>query len=124
MFCKKGFTLVELIVIIGILGALFSLALPLSARFSSSLYLNASARELVSELRRLQSDSVLRHRTLGFAPAEFKLPPQIKFKQTCAIAFSASGFPLPGRSGTLILQDPSGRTRKVVVSSAGRVRLE
>jgi hypothetical protein len=51
-------------------------------------------------------------------------PPGIKFKRTCDIGFSASGFPPPGKSGTLILEDAGGRTKKVVVSSLGRVRLE
>jgi prepilin-type N-terminal cleavage/methylation domain-containing protein len=124
MLDKKGFTLVEIIVIISILSVLFSLTLPLSPRFSSSLYLHASARSLASELRRLQSNSVLRHKTLSFTPAKFMLPPGIKFQRICDIGFSASGFPPPGKSGSLILQDSSGRTKKVVVSSAGRIRLE
>ena len=124
MLDRKGFTLVEIIVIIGILSVLFSLALPLSARFSSTLYLQASAKALVSELRRLQSSSVLQHQTLSFAPDKFTLPPGIKFKSICDIGFSASGFPPPGKSGSLILQDSSGRTKKVIVSSLGRIRLE
>jgi len=124
MFAKKGFTLVEIVVIIGILSVLFSLALPLSTRFSSSLYLYASARALASELRQLQSSSVLRHQSLSFVPDKFTLPPGIKFKNICDIGFAASGFPPPGKSGTLVLEDTSGKTRKIIVSSAGRVRLE
>ena len=124
MSIKKGFTLVEIIVIISILSVLFSLTLPLSRRFSSSLYLHTSARALASELRQLQSRSVLRYQSSSFDPAKFMLPPGIKFKTTCDIGFSPSGFPPPGKSGTLTLQDPGGRTRKVIVSSAGRIRLE
>ena len=121
---KKGFSLIEIIVVMGVLGALFALSLPISSRFSSVLYLNASAKALASELRNVQSQSILQHKTLSLNLAKLNLPPGIRFANTRDISFSPSGFPPPGKSGTLVLQNSLGRTKKVIVSSAGRVRIE
>jgi len=38
--------------------------------------------------------------------------------------FSRSGFPVVGGSGTEILKNKTGRIKKIVVSSVGRVRVE
>jgi prepilin-type N-terminal cleavage/methylation domain-containing protein len=124
MCAKKGFSLIEIIVVVGILGMLFTLSLPMSKSFSSILYLNASAKGLASELRNVQSQSVLKHKTLSLSLDELRLPPGISFANTHDISFSPSGCPPPGKSGTLVLQNSFGRTKKVIVSSSGRVRIE
>ena len=124
MFIKKGFTLIEIMIVIGILGAVLALSAPVTSRFSGVLFLNAAAKALASDLRGLQHQAILRHQTRRFVPAEFDLPPGIRFMSAAGITFSPSGNPPPGGSGSLILQNSLGSTRKVVVSSAGRVRVE
>lgn len=124
MFGKKAFSLIEIIVVVGILGLLFTFSLPISARFSNVLFLNASAKALASELRNTQSQSVLQHKTLSLNLNKLKLPPGIRLVNTRDIGFSPSGFPPPGKSGTLILQNSFGKTKKIIVSSAGRIRIE
>jgi prepilin-type N-terminal cleavage/methylation domain-containing protein len=121
---KRGFSLIEIIVVMGMLGALFALSLPLSARFSSVYYLDASAKALASELRNVQSQSILQHKTLSLNLANLNFPPGIFLVNTRDISFAPSGFPPPGKSGTLTLQNSLGRTKKVIVSSSGRVRIE
>jgi prepilin-type N-terminal cleavage/methylation domain-containing protein len=124
MYGKKGFSLIEIIVVLGMLGVLFALSLPISSRFSSVLYLNASAKALASELRNVQNQSILQHKTLSLDLANLNLPPGIHLANNRDITFSPSGFPPPGKSGTLVLQNSLGRTKKVIVSSVGRVRIE
>ncbi len=124
MSAKKGFSLIEMLVVVGILGMLFALSLPISRSFSSILYLNASAKGLASDLRKVQSQAMLQHKTLSINLGKLKFPPGVSFANTHDMSFSPSGCPPPGKSGTLILQNSFGRTKKVIVSSSGRVRIE
>lgn len=121
---KKAFTLIEILITISIFALLLSVSLPALTCFSAQLSLNASARALASELRALQSQAILRHKTLSLNLGGLKFPPGIDPIKTSNISFSSSGSPPPGGSGTLILQNKLGKTREIIVSSAGRVRIE
>jgi prepilin-type N-terminal cleavage/methylation domain-containing protein len=105
---RKGFTLIELLVVVGILGLLLSLSFPALSSFRGIISLNASAQVLASQLRKTQSQALCENENREYG----------RFK------FSRTGFPLPGGTGTQILTDSFGRTRKVILSSAGRVRVE
>ena len=121
---KNGFSLVEMVIIISILGVLFAVTLTTFTNFSARLSLVASAKSLAAELRALQSQAITRHETLTLDLAKLNLPRNIKLTKFHNIRFSASGFPPPGGSGTLILENKFGGRKKIIVSSAGRVRLE
>ena len=121
---RKAFTLIEILIVISLLALLISISIPTFSRFSAQLCLNTSARALASELRRVQNQAILQHKTLGLDSSKLSLPSGIKSKNECFVSFAASGFPPPGGSGTLILQNRLGQTRKIIVSSAGRVRIE
>ena len=121
---KKGFTLVEILIVISILGVLFSATLPVFSGFSSQLALNTAAGGIASELRAVQSQAVMQHKTLGLAPDEIKLPGGIKFLAEKELCFSPSGCPPPGGSGTLIIMNRFNKTKKIILSSSGRVRVE
>lgn len=105
---RRGFTLVELLVVIGICGLLLSISFPTLSFFRGIIYLDASAQTLASELRKAQGRALCENDTCEYE----------RFK------FSKTGFPLPGGSGTRILTDGRGHSRKVILSSAGRVRVE
>ena len=121
---RKGFTLIEILIVISVLALIFSITLPTLSTFSAELSLEASTKAVASELRNLQSRAILQHKTLSLDLSKLKLPLGVKNINACNLSFSSSGFPPPGGSGTVILQNKFGRTRKVILSSAGRVRIE
>ena len=121
---RAGFTLVELLVVISILGLMFLISIPSFSRFSSQLALKASAKTLASDLRHLQSQAILKHQTLSFNLGNFKFPGGIKAVKSSNISFSPSGFTAFGGTGSLLLQNRFGQQKKVVVSWSGRVRIE
>ncbi|MFC1568092.1 type IV pilin protein [Candidatus Margulisiibacteriota bacterium] len=121
---RKGLTLIEILVVLGIIGTLAIFALPTYYNFSAQLTLNAAARALAAELRGLQGQAVLQHKTLRLDLAGRRFPSGIKPVKLSEIGFSSSGFTPPGGSGTLILANRFGRQKKIIVSSAGRVRIE
>ena|SRR3989338_5953690 len=105
---KKGFTLIELLVVVSIAGLLLSFSFPTLTRFKSTFCLEASARERVSEVRKVQSLAMCKGET----------------QNTGIFKFSKTGFPVPGGSGTEGLEGRNGFAKKIIVSSAGRVRVE
>jgi prepilin-type N-terminal cleavage/methylation domain-containing protein len=107
---RPAFSLIELIVVMSILGSVLFISLPNLSRFSANLSLNGSATALVTELRQLQAKARLTHTTQRYG--------------TTNIAFSASGFPPPGGSGTIVLRNRFGRQKKIIVASSGRIRCE
>lgn len=121
---RKGFTLVESVVVLGLLGLLLSFCLPAYSQFSSSLFLNAAAKTIASHLRHIQGQALLEQHIINSNLDKLGLPSSIKVKKAPAICFSPSGAPPPGRSGTIILENQRGKTKKIIVSSSGRVRIE
>lgn len=121
---RQGFTLIETLIIISILGVLFAATLPLYSSFSAQLALNTAASTIASELRSVQSQAVTRHQTLSLPPDKIKLPAGIKFLSEKELSFSPSGYPPPGGSGTLIISNKLNKIKQIILSSAGRVRVE
>ena len=121
---QKGFTLIEVLIVLSILAISFALAYPALSRFSARLTLQAAARTLASDFRALQAAAVSKHRTLNFQPEKATLPGGIKVVATSLIGFSPSGFTPPGGSGTWTLKNRLGDQKKIIVSSMGRVRVE
>lgn len=58
MTARRGFSLVELIIVVGVLALLVSLGSFLSATYLRSQYLRSASETVVSELRRAQTDSL------------------------------------------------------------------
>jgi prepilin-type N-terminal cleavage/methylation domain-containing protein len=121
---RKGFTLIESIIVMSIVALLFTISLPRLSAFSKQLYLNNSAKLIASNIRQLQSQARLTHNTQTLDLAKSNLPKGINIIKASNIKFSASGSPPPGGSGSIILQNSLGQTKKIITSSAGRVRIE
>ncbi|MFH1387102.1 MAG: type II secretion system protein [bacterium] len=96
---RKGFTLAELVVVVGICGLAFSLSLPTFTRFKANIKSESSARELAASLR------------LDQAKAQAGITTN---------TFARSGYPKALSVKTIDL----GNGSKVILSSVGRVRVE
>jgi len=121
---RKAFTLVEILVVIGIISLLFSIGFSGIKTISKQIILSSSAKVVASSLRALQQQAATQHQTLSLDLGRLNLPSGITISESKNIQFAASGFPPPGGSGSLVLQNQLGQTRKIIVSSAGRVRVE
>jgi prepilin-type N-terminal cleavage/methylation domain-containing protein len=121
---RKGFTLVELLITIGICGLLLSFSLSALSQLRSALYLEAASRGAASELRKAQALAVCQNQNRSWEISSFKLPGGITAFNRKTFVFSGSGFTPPGGNGTQILTDSFGHNKRIIVSSAGRVRIE
>jgi prepilin-type N-terminal cleavage/methylation domain-containing protein len=148
---RRAFTLLEILVAISIIGILALAIMPVSMDLISSMKLSSSARTIMSDLRMAQQRSMtlstdvicdFRAKSIMGDPARYyikrydpakkvfmeiktvKLERSFNFKEDVVIKFSRTGFPAVGGSGTVTVKDFGERTKKVVVSSTGRVRME
>jgi len=104
----KGFTLIEILVVIGIFSLLFFCSLPSLNCFSAKNRLNIDAKTLSGDLRLLQAKAIAKH----------------EIQSLNSISFSSSGNCLAGGAGTLTLTNKFNQAKKVIVSSLGRIRIE
>lgn len=107
---RRGVSLVEILFILSFISffLLFSLA-PLY-QLRSRFAVEARARNTAVELRSCQAKAMAKNETVSYLGTGLK--------------FAASGFPLPGGSGTIFINGNNSYTKKVILSSAGRIRLE
>ncbi|MBU0629996.1 MAG: type II secretion system GspH family protein [Candidatus Margulisbacteria bacterium] len=120
---RRGFTLVELLAVLAIFSLLTIIILPSVNRLKDRLLVKTAASLSVSNLRRGQALALA---TSGQAECKTISPilPGVTAPSAKSIIFTADGYTLPGGSGTLVLNIRSGKPRKVIISSAGRVRGE
>ncbi|MFA5839673.1 MAG: type II secretion system protein [Candidatus Margulisiibacteriota bacterium] len=121
---KKGFSLLECLIVVGILGILLTISLPTLKQYRESVILNASAIALASDLRALQNQAMLNHGIARLSLSALKPPAPIKILSFSSIAFSPSGLPIVGGSGTIVLGSSASISKKIIVSSLGRIRIE
>ncbi|OGC11895.1 hypothetical protein A3K48_05345 [candidate division WOR-1 bacterium RIFOXYA12_FULL_52_29] len=120
---RRGFTLIELLAVLAIFGLLTASILPSVGGLKDRLFLKTAASLTVSSVRRGQALALLTS-TRAECKTSGRILPGVIACPAKSFIFSADGFALPSGSGTLILSARSGRNRKVIVSSAGRVRSE
>ncbi|MFA6170125.1 MAG: type II secretion system protein [Candidatus Margulisiibacteriota bacterium] len=118
----RGFTLVELLVVISIVGLLCFSLLPVLNRFRGRVCLKRAASLTVANLRLAQAKAILHSNQINCLVAGEVLP-GVAVMTTKTYAFTADGFTPPAGSGTSTLTSKHGK-RKVIVSSMGRVRSE
>lgn len=148
---RAGFTSLELIITLGLIGMLLFSLFPVLSNFLGNLKLKSEAEKVLSDLRFAQSRAeaggadvsvIFLAQSLFGDPARYiikagdpatgseltvktvRLEGSFNFRAPAAIKFSRSGFPPPGGSGSVALEDNGGRVKMIVVSSAGRVRME
>ncbi len=141
---KKGFTILELLIVISLVSLLMSISAMNMAGLKRALLLDNSANELANTLTIMKQTAISSSGRTGLVcnvkkyyietldlfsnsmkkTREASLPDGICFKEPCEISFSQSGFPIPGYSGTITMSDRSERIKKIIVSSFGRIRIE
>lgn len=142
-----GFTLVEICVGLGVLSLLFLLAISSFNFFLEIHYLNSYKRQIVSDLReaKLRAASGGNYTSAYFYPQigttsayytlsyikpdgtaflyrQVELPLNLNFTSAKEIRFASSSFCMPGYLGSIYLAGRSGKTKRIVVSSTGRIR--
>lgn len=148
---RPSFTLFEVLVSISIIGIIMLASFPVVVGFIAGLELGGSAGTIVSDLRYAQQKAItlvttvraeFRPRSLLGDPARYfikrydpakkaylviktvKLPLKYDFREGIILEFARTGFPTVGGSGTVVVEDVGGRIKRVIVSSAGRIRAE
>jgi len=137
---RRSFTLIEIAAAVGILGMILLVSIPVLSSMLAVIELKSVARGIVTDLRLAQELSSSGRSTVAveFLPKGFlgeparyvvgkrrvELPEKFDFKSKKTITFSPSGFTPPGGSGTVTVTDMGGRIKRIMVSSAGRVRME
>lgn len=121
---SRGFTALELLITVSLISILFTLALPSLAAFKGRLYLKCLATEITNELRRTQIKAMISGGPVVWGVNQRLLPPEIFIVNNKIFKYASSGNCLPGGSGTLNVSNRYCQTKKIVVSSVGRVRVE
>lgn len=133
---RSGFSIVEVIVVLVIMGILTAIAIPTWNRWFQIAALNSSARQVQSELHNIKMRAAAEN--VGFQLAysqgasEYTIQRDSKAFQTKSIAegtmIMKSGliwFSPRGTAGSnrVRLRNAAGACRQVVVSATGRVRI-
>ncbi len=143
-FSKKSFTLVEILVVIGILGILVSISIPIMRNFQPGLQLRNSTQEIISDLRYAQQLTITQQREycVRFFPAEKKyqiiqcgsseflseisLPDGIRSITTSGFTNDEIEFNPYGavkESGSVVLENTNNKTKTIEIRPSGFVRI-
>ena len=146
-FClAQGFSLAELLVVIGIIAILGAVGLPIIKSFQSSFKLTAAARDLVVNLRSVQQTAVAEQVDYGlrfsFANNSYQV---LKFSTTTqeilnktlptdVFLYQISGFTneevvfnvlgAVKESGTVVIKNNQGSTKTIEVRPSGFVKIQ
>ena len=116
---ERGFSLIELIVVIGVLSIALAAAVPLAASLQHSVAIDVAAREVMLGLRAARATAIYGNKEATFtldgaagqywsdaAPVRKKLPAQVVFSSEQRTVGEIRFFPDGGASGgTIVLTD-------------------
>ncbi len=129
---KKGFSLLELVIVVTIIGLVLAVVSIKFTSVSNTLRLKAVTKTIVSEIRlcqiRAQTEKQMISINFDFnsytiGGKKTDLPNPIKITNPQTVAFSNSGQPIPGFFGTISISD-GNNIAKIIISPVGRVRTE
>ncbi|HEX6437580.1 MAG TPA: GspH/FimT family pseudopilin [Candidatus Binatia bacterium] len=133
---RVGFSLIELIVVLSLMGILFAIGIPASNKLLLSYQLNGSARRVQTDLQNIKMRAAAENLgfqfTYGAGSGSYTirrdgavfvskpLPEGIVITQAGTVSFSPRG---TAGSNRIRLQNRGGACKQVVVSSTGRIRV-
>lgn len=129
---QSGFSLIEIVVVVTIIGIVLALISMQFSSFSDKLKLKAVSKLIVSSLSTGQQTAssekkaveiVFDYYSYSVSGSKIDLPKPIRIINPQTVIFSQSGMPIPGFFGTIVITDGK-RTTKVIISSVGRIRTE
>jgi type II secretory pathway pseudopilin PulG len=129
--CKRGYTLVDMAVVLLLIGAAMGTTGPLSRRMIALYQLNAATQTLTADLeqakiRAIQSnalEAVARETGRDYRAAGYprRLPGMVRFGEESAdtVVFNGLGAMSDGTSHRFVLVNLFGETREIVIYAAG-----
>jgi type IV fimbrial biogenesis protein FimT len=131
---RRGFTLVEIVIVIVVAGLLMGIAAPRFTTMRNRYRLDAGARQLAGELRRAQTEAVKRNKTIVVAKVNDStfsmtdvgnrfLESGVKFTAP-AMTVSMASFGPPVGGGATFTVTYSGSTKTVTVGNNGLVSVQ
>jgi prepilin-type N-terminal cleavage/methylation domain-containing protein len=133
---RVGFSVIELIVVLSLMGILLAIGVPASNKLLISYQLNSSARRVQTELQNIKMRAAAENLGFQFAYGAGSgsytirrdgsvfvnkpLPQGIQIIQAGAVSFSPRG---TAGGNRIRLRSSEGGCKQVVVSSTGRIRV-
>jgi|TARA_Y100000031_G_C8052445_1_gene306787 prepilin-type N-terminal cleavage/methylation domain-containing protein len=153
-FRQKGFTLVEMLVVLAIIAMIMGLSVPFTTSFGKGLKIKTSARAIVGTIRLARSYAITRRKeyTIVFdvenneywiedssskiLEKKRRFPSSIKFKiagdedqdpvtfEDDKVTFNATGA-IEGISGSITITDRKNQSRTIsIIGSTGKITVE
>ena len=132
---RRGFTAIELLIVLVVVGAVLAIALPKTTEARERLRLDAAAHQLAGDLRRLQVEAIKHNQsglfqrtgpttyTLDFI-GQRTLSEPVSFADESATQIRLASFGPPVGGGATFVIGSGTRSKAVAVSAAGLVTVQ